>query len=54
MVEKPGVEAVVRDIKLRARRGYSGEEKLRIVQEEYLAQSGNMAASPRTAARNCR
>ena len=33
MVEKPGVEAVVRDIKRRTRRKYSSEEKIRIVLE---------------------
>ena len=33
MVEKPGVEAVVREIKRRTRRKYSSEEKIRIVLE---------------------
>lgn len=33
MVEKPGVEAVVRDIKRRTHRKYSSEEKIRIVLE---------------------
>ena len=33
MVEKPGVEAVVREIKRRTRRKYSSEEKIRVVLE---------------------
>ncbi len=33
MVEKPGAEAVVREIKRRTRRKYSSEEKIRIVLE---------------------